>query len=101
MYPSRVFGVSALVAMTILATACGAVESPPRRRDSLRPPAAAPIDPATAGNINGKIVLEGTAAKNEPIRMNADPVCSSRPERIRQPKRSSSATVDAGQRVRT
>jgi plastocyanin len=33
------------------------------------------VDPATAGNIEGVVSFEGTAPKNEPIRMNADPVC--------------------------
>jgi len=33
------------------------------------------VDAATAGNIEGVISFEGTAPKNEPIRMNADPVC--------------------------
>jgi plastocyanin len=44
-------------------------------------PAAAPagggskVDPATAGDIKGAVMLDGEAPKNEPIRMNADPVC--------------------------
>jgi len=77
MYSSRVFGVSALVAMTVLAAACGGGGEQSTSAPAAQPetPAAAPIDSATAGNINGKIVLEGTAVKNEPIRMNADPVC--------------------------
>ena len=33
------------------------------------------VDPATAGTIEGVVSFEGTAPKNEPIRMNADPVC--------------------------
>ena len=42
-------------------------------------PAAAPgavkIDPATAGDIKGTVLLEGMAPKNDVIKMNADPVC--------------------------
>src|SRR5689334_23068302 len=45
-------------------------------------PAAAPgggggqkVDEATAGEVKGAVVLDGTAPKNEPIKMNADPVC--------------------------
>ena len=42
-------------------------------------PAAAPgavkVDPATAGDIKGTVTLEGTAPKNDIIKMNADPVC--------------------------
>src|SRR5438128_1440966 len=33
------------------------------------------VDAATAGDVKGVVMLEGTARKNEPIRMNADPVC--------------------------
>jgi plastocyanin len=33
------------------------------------------IDPSTAGAISGKVTLQGTPPKNEPIRMNADPNC--------------------------
>ncbi len=42
-------------------------------------PAGAPsgqkVDLATAGDIKGVVTLEGEAPKNEPIKMNADPVC--------------------------
>ena len=42
-------------------------------------PAAAPgavkVDPATAGDIKGTVLLEGMAPKNDVIKMNADPVC--------------------------
>jgi hypothetical protein len=33
------------------------------------------VDTATAGDVKGVVTLEGTAPKNEPIKMNADPVC--------------------------
>jgi hypothetical protein len=33
------------------------------------------VDPATAGIVQGTVVLDGTAPKNEAIKMNADPVC--------------------------
>ena len=42
-------------------------------------PAATPsglkVDTATAGDVKGMVTIEGMAGKNEPIRMNADPVC--------------------------
>ena len=42
-------------------------------------PAAAPgavkVDPATAGDIKGMVTLDGSAPKNDVIKMNADPVC--------------------------
>ena len=33
------------------------------------------VDTATAGNVSGVIAIEGAVPPNEPIRMNADPVC--------------------------
>ncbi len=39
-------------------------------------PAAPAFDPATAGNITGSIMLEGTPPAAETIRMNSDPVCT-------------------------
>jgi len=58
--------------------ACGGgqsgTSSESAKPEVVAPPAAA-IDEGSAGNINGKVVLEGTAPKNEVIRMNADPVC--------------------------
>src|SRR6266446_2315246 len=43
------------------------------------PPAAAPtgqrVDPATAGEVTGMVMLDGKAPENAAIRMNADPIC--------------------------
>jgi len=33
------------------------------------------VDPATAGEVKGVVTIDGTAPKNEAIKMNADPVC--------------------------
>ena len=38
-------------------------------------PAGQKVDTATAGDVKGVVTLDGTAPKNEPIKMNADPVC--------------------------
>jgi plastocyanin len=34
------------------------------------------VDESKAGNVTGMVALEGTAPRNEPIKMNADPVCA-------------------------
>ena len=38
-------------------------------------PAGQKVDTANAGSVKGKVALDGTAPKNEAIKMNADPVC--------------------------
>jgi hypothetical protein len=38
-------------------------------------PGAVKVDPATAGDVKGMVMLEGMAPKNDVIKMNADPVC--------------------------
>jgi len=38
-------------------------------------PAGQKVDTATAGDVKGVVTLEGTAPKNEAIKMNADPYC--------------------------
>jgi plastocyanin len=38
-------------------------------------PGATKVDSSTAGDVKGTVTLTGTAPKNEPIRMNADPIC--------------------------
>ena len=38
-------------------------------------PAGQKVDMATAGDVKGSVTLDGTAPKNAPIKMNADPVC--------------------------
>ena len=38
-------------------------------------PAGQKVDASTAGDVKGVVTLEGTAPKNEPIKMNADPYC--------------------------
>ena len=74
--------VSALgVALAATVAACGGGEQQaPASTPAATAPAAAPggqkVDPATAGNVTGMVALGGPAAKNEPIRMNADPVCT-------------------------
>ena len=65
------------LALAVSITACGS------KKDDLDeggPAAGAsgggpPVDQATAGNIDGEVSFDGSAPRNEPIKMNADPVC--------------------------
>ena len=63
-------------ALAVATAACGGGSS------NTGTPAAAPaaaggqkVDPATTGTVTGTVSLDGTAPKNEAIKMNADPVC--------------------------
>ncbi len=63
-----------MIAASVVACGGGGSESA-----SSAPAAGAPagqkVDPATAGNVTGMVMLDGTAPKNEPIKMGADPYC--------------------------
>lgn len=68
---------AAIVLSTVALVACGGGGN--RTESSEAPPAAPvanPIDPATAGNVTGKITFEGAPPPREPIRMSADPNCA-------------------------
>jgi plastocyanin len=81
---SRNFWVQALgLTLAVSVTACGGSEAPkPLDLGGGAAPASAgggggtqQIDPATAADVKGVVSITGTAPRNEPIRMNADPVC--------------------------
>jgi len=58
--------------------ACGGGEPSNKSGDTSAPaatPAGQRVDTTTAGSVKGMVTLDGTAPKNEPIKMNADPVC--------------------------
>jgi len=65
------------LACAAAAAACGGGSEAPKPAATAAPAAAGAqkVDPATAGDVKGVVSLNGTAPKNEPIRMNADPVC--------------------------
>src|SRR5262245_3188794 len=64
------------VTLSVSLTACGGGQESSAPATTAAPPAGATkVDPSTAGDIKGTITLTGAAPKNEPIRMNADPIC--------------------------
>jgi plastocyanin len=67
------------VALALLIAGCGGGGGEGEKAASPTPaatPAAAPVNPDTAGNISGKITLEGTAPEMQAIQMAADPYCA-------------------------
>ena len=68
--------VATAMAGSLVACGGGSQSAPPA---SSAAPAGAPsgqkVDPATAGDVKGGVVIDGAAPKNEAIKMNADPVC--------------------------
>jgi len=64
------------LALAVSAAACGGGSSSSSSSESAAPAGGGQkVDPATAGTITGMVMIDGTAPKNEPIKMNADPVC--------------------------
>jgi plastocyanin len=64
-----------LAALT--ATACGGGEEAASTTPvAANEPAPPPIDPATVGTIQGKVMLQGEVPKQQSIQMGADPVCA-------------------------
>ena len=66
----------------VLATAmvaCGGSKETSSTSSEPSAPAGTPsgqkVDTATAGDVKGTVSVDGTVPKNEPIKMNADPVC--------------------------
>ncbi|HEY1910143.1 MAG TPA: carboxypeptidase regulatory-like domain-containing protein [Vicinamibacterales bacterium] len=67
------------IALATTVVACGGGSSESKAADTAAASAAAgggqKVDPATTGEVKGVVSLDGTAPNNEPIKMNADPVC--------------------------
>src|SRR5438067_606798 len=68
-----------LLGMTLAASvACGGGEPSNKSGDASAPSATPPgqrVDMATAGSVKGVVNVDGVLPRNEPIKMNADPVC--------------------------
>ena len=68
-----------LLGMALATTlACGSQETSNTAAKPESPsatPSGQKVDTATAGEVKGVVMLDGVAPKNEPIKMNADPVC--------------------------
>jgi len=66
-------------ALAASVVACGGSQESSSKSAEPSSPGATPagqrVDTATAGDVKGVVSLEGAAGKNEPIKMNADPVC--------------------------
>src|SRR5437868_2267254 len=67
--------VATTIAALVVATACGSKEPEPVAKTP--PPDAKRVDPATAGTLAGKVIFDGPAPANAPIKMSADPTCVS------------------------
>ena len=67
------------MAMATALVACGGSSETSNKSGDASAPSATPagqrVDTATAGTVKGVVTLDGTAPKNEGIKMNADPVC--------------------------
>jgi hypothetical protein len=66
------------LALATSVAACGGGSNSSTSKEPSAPaatPSGLKVDTATAGDVKGMVMIEGMAGKNEPIRMNADPVC--------------------------
>jgi hypothetical protein len=64
-----------VIGILVLLAACGGGGQPSDSGGGGAPTAAPLVDPATAATISGKVIFTGTAPENEPILMDAEPVC--------------------------
>src|SRR5437868_15503179 len=64
------------IALAVTAAACGGGDtSNTAPAATTAAPGGTKVDTANAGKLTGSVVIDGTAPKNEAIKMNADPVC--------------------------
>ena len=67
--------VAALVAAAAVAAACSGGEKPAPQQEAPKV-VSNPVDPATAGNVTGRVTLQSTPPANEPIKTKTDPNCT-------------------------
>ena len=76
---ARVFVPAVMVSLAVSLAACGGGQQTSNTSATPSSPAGTPsgqkVDTANAGTVTGTVTLDGTAPKNEAIKMNADPVC--------------------------
>ncbi len=69
---ARAYGVAITTAVVLVAAACGEKKS---EAPEGPPPDAKRVDVSKAGNISGRVALDGPVPVNAPIKMSGDPVC--------------------------
>lgn len=77
MIRTKLSGIFSLALALVLAGCGGGTQAPPAEQAASTPAAApsAPVDPATAATITGKVLFEGTKPVMPRIRMDAVPAC--------------------------
>ncbi len=68
----KAYGVALVAAAAVLVSACGGKKS---EAPAGPPPNARRVDVSKAGNITGRVVLDGPVPANAQIKMSGDPVC--------------------------
>ena len=71
-----VYALGLTLAASVAACGGGSTPATTDAGGGAAPAAGMKVDPATAGNVTGMVMIDGAAPKNEPIKMNADPYCS-------------------------
>lgn len=71
-----------VLSTALLATACGG--GSPTPATSAPPPDAKRVDPATMGNVSGRVTFEGTPPENAAVNLASDPACvTARPDGLK------------------
>jgi len=64
-----------IVTLLGLSAACGGSQSSSSAPANTPPPNAMRVDAAKAGTLTGRVLFDGPAPANPPIKMTADPMC--------------------------